>query len=203
MALADKLNVMPVLERMETLPAVARMTVLGALFASVVAVYWVSAFSASLSELNVLQQQHTRLQSEIAQSRGVIANLASFESRRNEMGARLEIALRKLPNSRELPVLLTDITGLGKKAGLEFRSFTPQAERMKEFYAEVPISVEMFGSYHDFGSFFEKLAQHERIVNMTELELMIETPGPNEALLEMRGVATTFRFVENAKTGGE
>ncbi|NRA04260.1 MAG: type 4a pilus biogenesis protein PilO [Myxococcales bacterium] len=203
MALADQLNLTPVLERMETLPAAARMTVLGALFASVVAIYWVSTYSASLSELNTLQQQYAGLQSEIAQSKGVIANLATFERRRDEVSSRLEIALRRLPNSRELPVLLTNITGLGKNAGLEFRSFTPQAERMKEFYAEVPISVEMFGSYHDFGSFFEKLAQHERIVNMTELELMIETPGPNEALLEMRGVATTFRFVENAKTGGE
>ena len=196
MALADQLNVTPVLERMEEMPAAARMAALVALFAAIVAVYWFSSYSSSLDQLNVLQAQHATLQSEIGQSRSVIANLDSFEARRNELRARLDVALRRLPDSREVPVLLTNISGLGKKAGLEFHSFTPGAETVKEFYAEVPIAVEMKGSYHEFGNFFEKLAHHERIVNITELNMAVKVPGANEAFLDVKGVATTFRFVE-------
>lgn len=203
MALADQLNLTPMLERMEGFSPTVRMSVLGGLFAAIVILYWVSSYASSLTELNSLQHQHATLQSQIGQSRSVIANLSSFEQRRGELTARLEIALMKLPDSRELPVLLTDITGLGKKAGLEFQAFTPQAERMKEFYAEVPISVEMVGRYHEFGNFFEKLALHERIVNITELDLSVKDAGPKESFLQMKGVATTFRFVEDPKSGGK
>ena len=64
------------------------------------------------------------------------------------MVRRLTLALRQLPDSKELPVLLTDVTSLGKNAGLEFKAFRPRPEIQRDFYAEVPIEIEFTGRFH-------------------------------------------------------
>jgi type IV pilus assembly protein PilO len=106
------------------------------------------------------------------------------------------VALRQLPDSKELPVLLTDVTSLGKNAGLDFRAFRPQQEIRKAFYAEVPIDIEFSGGFHDIATFFDQIARLPRIINISELEMSISKESSSGTLLKVEGKATTFRFVE-------
>jgi type IV pilus assembly protein PilO len=109
---------------------------------------------------------------------------------------KLSVALRQLPDSKELPVLLTDVTSLGKNAGLDFRAFRPQQEIRKAFYAEVPIDIEFSGAFHDIAAFFDQIARLPRIINITDLEMTIGKENSTATTLKVEGKATTFRFVE-------
>jgi type IV pilus assembly protein PilO len=100
-----------------------------------------------------------------------------------------------LPNEKQLEVLLTDISNLGKTAGVEIRSFQRQQEIFHDFYAEVPIAIQIDGEYHDIGKFFELLSQLKRIVNMGSLKIGIESESVDGTRLRVTGTATTFRFV--------
>jgi type IV pilus assembly protein PilO len=188
-----------ILEQLERLPAPGRWAVLGCTSILVVALYWFTLGSGTRQQLGVLQQQLATIQNQINEARAVAQNLATFEAKRVELEKQLEGALQRLPNSKELPVLLTDISSLGKKSGLEFRAFRPEPEIDHGFYAEVPIHVEFYGAYHDVGMFFDRLSRLSRIVNITTLEMTLASESNEDPKLKVTGTATTFRFV-GAKT---
>ncbi len=84
---------------------------------------------------------------------------------------RRAVAAKALPEKDEVPSLLTSISQVGNEAGLEFLLFKPEAEVLKDFYAELPITMELSGSYHDLGVFFDQLAGMPRIVNINKFEI--------------------------------
>src|SRR5690606_32915480 len=121
---------------------------------------------------------------------------AAFEAELADLEQKLKLALRQLPDSKELPVLLTDITSLGKDAGLEFRLFKPMPEVPRDFYAEVPIEIEFSGTYHDIARFFDKVSKLPRIVNVSRMDMEIANTDMGVTVLKVKGEATTFRFIE-------
>ena len=118
------------------------------------------------------------------------------------MEKRLKQALRQLPDSKELPGLLTDVSSLGKNAGLEFKAFRPRDEIAKDFYAEVPIEIEFSGDFHDIARFFDKVSKLPRIVNVSQLEMEIAGQEFGSTRLKVHGEATTFRFLEHDVAAG-
>jgi type IV pilus assembly protein PilO len=130
--------------------------------------------------------------------RSVASNLPAFELRLTELEGELKTAVRQLPNSKELPGLLTDISSRGKNAGLEFKGFRPKDEVPRDFYAEVPIDIEFTGGFHEIARFFDDVSKLPRIVNVNDLKVEIEKEAPFGTRLIVRGNATTFRFLEQA-----
>ncbi|MFQ5698666.1 MAG: type 4a pilus biogenesis protein PilO [Myxococcota bacterium] len=206
MTLGEQLDLKPILEKLDKLPGIQRMGVLGVVFLAVIGIYWFTLYGGKRDEYRIVQGQLTQLQTKIAETRSVVSNLKSFEQTRETLRKELDRALRRLPNAQELPVLLTDITSLGKKSGLEFRSFRPKGEVDRGFYAEVPIEIELRGRYHDLGVFFDRVSRLSRIVNVNELDLKLADRGSNSPVLNVKGTAVTFRFKDpsaNASAGGE
>jgi len=192
-----------VLEQLEKLPAAARHAIRVGVAALVIGLYWFTMAGDANERLNQLQSQLSELQNDISEARAVASNLKSFEKRRAELQGQLNAALSQLPNSKELPGLLTDMSGLGKKSGLEVRAFDPMGEVKRGFFAEVPIKVEFFGAYHDVGVFFDRLSRLSRIVNITQLDMSVESERSGRPRLKVSGVATTFRFVDQKKKTGK
>jgi type IV pilus assembly protein PilO len=120
---------------------------------------------------------------------------AVFEEEITQLEGKLARVLRQLPNKKELEVLLTDVSNLGKTVGIEIKSFRRQDEVLHDFYAEVPISIELEGRFHDLARFFALVAKLPRIVNMGSLSIGVA--GENEVATRLRvsGTATTFRFI--------
>lgn len=172
----------------------------GALFAGVVlivcGVYGWFLYLPAREELVKVEQEQLQLQRKLSEVRAVAANEQAVRDEIAALEKKLAVALRQLPDSKELPVLLTDVTSLGKNAGLEFRAFRPQQEVRRAFYAEVPIDIEFSGGFHDIAVFFDQLARLPRIVNISELEMTIKKETSTSTLLAVEGKATTFRFVE-------
>ena len=204
MAIVEGLDAKKILEQIDRLPAPARFGILAGVAAVLIALYWFTLFSSTRQNLARLKTQLTQIESDIVEARTVASNLTSFQEKQKELEAELRMALQQLPNSSDLPVLLTDITSLGKKSGLEIHQFRPSGEIQRGFYAEVPIALKLYGAYHDVGIFFDRLAHLSRIVNITELAMKLSDYRNDTPRLEVTGIATTYFFVDmSTRSGGE
>jgi type IV pilus assembly protein PilO len=183
----DKLGKVPRAYRMALLPVVA--VLVGAAYAYL-------GYMPKAAELEKLRADQLQLQRRLNEVRAVAENLAKFEEEIVVLERKLKIALRQLPDSKELPVLLTDINTLGKTSGLEIKAFRPQPEVKRDFYAEVPIEVEFVGKFHDIVAFFDQVARLPRIVNVNKLDVKIGEESTLETVLKVEGEAVTFRFLD-------
>lgn len=184
------------LERFAKLPRAYRIAAIPLIFAVVLGLYGYVLYRPAREQLMVVEKQERELQRQVSEVRAIVANLAAFEKELADLETQLKQALRQLPDSKELPVLLTDISSLGKDAGLEFKLFRPQNEIPREFYAEVPIEIEFSGTYHDIARFFDKVAKLPRIVNVNRMDVQVASRDADGTRLTVRGEATTFRFLE-------
>jgi type IV pilus assembly protein PilO len=187
-----------VFSRLRKLPQSQRIGLLAAIAAAVVGSYVYLFFLPGRETLERLGAQQLELQRKLSEVSAVAANLPAFQARLTELEVELKTALRQLPNSKELPGLLTDISSRGKSAGLEFKAFRPKDEVPREFYAEVPIEIEFNGGFHEIAHFFDALSNLPRIVNVADLQVEIDKETPLGTQLKVKGNATTFRFLEQA-----
>jgi type IV pilus assembly protein PilO len=186
------------LDKLSKLPRGVRLGIAPALCAAVLGAYAYLFFMPARAERTAAREQQLQLQRRLAEVRAVAGNEAQVKEEIAALERRLKEALRQLPNDKELPGLLTDVSSLGKNAGLEFKSFKPNEEVPKKFYAEVPIELEFTGRYHDIARFFDDISRLPRIVNMGEMEVTIARESADSTLLKVAGRATTFRFIEEA-----
>jgi len=205
MAMADRLDVNSLLKRYEALPSPARFGALGGIALLVVGIYYLAFFGGMRSELVDLDRQVEKAEASIQSAKAVASNLEAFKRKREELQTQLQEALRKLPTSSDLPQLLTDITSLGKKSGLEIQSFKRGSKIDRGFYSEQQILLQFAGRYHDIGMFFDRLAKLDRIVNITKLEMKLINDVDVDPRLNVSGVAATFFFndTQAPTAGGE
>ncbi len=191
-----------VFEKLAKLPKSYRMALLPAIVVLVCAVYVYFLYLPATSTLEGIRDQQLQLQRKLTEVRTVAGNEEAVKEEIAALEKKLDVALRQLPDSKELPVLLTDITSLGKNAGLEFKAFRPKEEVRRDFYAEVPIDIEFTGDFHDIATFFDEISRLPRIVNVGSLDVVISTENSLDTVLQVKGNATTFRFLEDASKGG-
>lgn len=119
-------------------------------------------------------------------------NLNKFEQEFALVDGQFQEALNLLPNEKEIPSLLRNITQLGSDAALEFQLFSPRKERPGDFYMEIPVALVVSGSYHSVAVFFDKVGQMERIVNI--LNVNMKPVKPRSTKLITTCDAVTYRF---------
>ena len=183
------------IDKILKLPKAARFGILAGIGALICTGYYFGFYQDSSRELDRLRAEETNLQAKLGEVRLIAGNIVAFEAEIKGLELKLKKALRQLPNQKQLEVLLTDISNLGKTAGVEILSFQRQEEIAHDFYAEVPIAIQLNGEYHDIGKFFELLTQLKRIVNMGSLKIGVTTESIESTRLKVTGVATTFRFI--------
>jgi type IV pilus assembly protein PilO len=187
------------LEQFAKLPRAARVGTLAGIVALLGAGYFFGFYQARSEELVSLRAKELELQRKLTEVRSIAANIAAFETEIAELEVKLSAALRQLPNEQQLDALLTDISNLGKTAGIEIKSFKREDELVHDFYAEVPISVAFEGRYHDIARFFDLVAKLPRIVNLGSIEMNVASQSTLETRLKVTGKATAFRFVGNGQ----
>jgi len=183
------------LEQIAKLPRAARVGIVFGISVIVAASYYFMWYSGTQTQLQSLRVQEAELQRKLGEVRSVASNLAAFEEEIIQLKGKLARVLRQLPNKKELEVLLTDVSNLGKTVGIEIKSFRRGEEILHDFYAEVPIAIELEGQFHDLASFFALVAKLPRIVNMGSLSIAVARENEDATRLRVSGTATTFRFV--------
>ena len=127
-------------------------------------------------------------------------NLEAYEQQLAEMQESFGAMLRQLPNKTEVADLLVDISQSGLASGLEFELFKPQNELPKEFYAELPISIRVKGSYHEFGAFVSSVAALPRIVTVHDINIVPGKEDSDELTMEL--LAKTYRYMDEDEQEG-
>jgi type IV pilus assembly protein PilO len=157
-------------------------------------------YQAQLEQHSRLVEKRNAAQVQLHKNQKIANNLAVYRAEYEKMQVRLNKALGELPLKKEIPNLLTSIGDLAKEKGLEIIRFKPAAERSKGFYAEVPVTLKLAGSYHQAAAFFDAVSKMERIVNIQGLTLGGAKTVQGKTTLAVNCSAITFRFVENPTT---
>lgn len=173
-------------------PLGAKLGLLGMLFALVVAAGWWFLWSPALESLEASKAREDELKSVYVTKKGQAINLEAYQKQLVDIQQSFGALLKQLPNRQEMDALITDVNQAGLGRGLQFDLFRPGAESKKEFYAELPISIKVAGSYHDIAAFTSDVAKLSRIVTIHNISL-VPTKGGD---LVMDAVAKTYRYLD-------
>jgi type IV pilus assembly protein PilO len=172
------------------------------LMASVAAVvlvfgaYWYFVYSGRHAETVAVQAKITDLKQQRESKQKLVANIGQLQETVRELGAQLKEAEAQLPDSKEIPDLLSSISSAGRDSGLEVISFRQRQEQLKDFYAEVPVDVTVRGNYHEVATFFDRVGKLDRIVNVGDIVIQTPKREGDEMIVDTLCSATTFRFLD-------
>jgi type IV pilus assembly protein PilO len=149
-----------------------------------------------VGEISENQAKLDKIEKQLNTAKRNAAALTKFQKKMREAEAQFKTAMRALPEKEEIPSLLTSISKSGQEAGLEFLLFEPKPEVRKDFYAEIPVAINVTGGYHDMAVFLDKVARLSRIVNVKDISMGRTKDGTE---LNTSCTAVTYKFVEPEK----
>jgi len=177
-----------------TWPIAPRVATVIVLIAVVFFVGWYFWWSDQLADLQRLEDEEVTLKTQYKDKLQQAVNLEPLKKQKElaqQYVARLE---KQLPSKSEMDALLSDINQAGIGRGLQFELFRPGQAIVRDYYAELPISVRLTGSYHDIAAFTSDIASLPRIVTLNNLSIVM----PNNATtpLTLEATAKTFRYLD-------
>ncbi|MCB0310797.1 MAG: type 4a pilus biogenesis protein PilO, partial [Bdellovibrionales bacterium] len=149
-------------------------------------------------EVSRLTEKVDGLNAQVSHEQRLANNLSKFRREIKSLEGKLEVALKQLPEKKEIPGLLESVATLAKDSGLEVTRFAPRPELQRDFYAAVPVDIDLRGTFHQVATFFDEIAGMSRIVNVNNVVLKDPQGVEGEAhvKVEVGCVVTTFRYIE-------
>lgn len=175
-------------------PIVPKVGALLGTFCVVFGLLWYVWLDGLSVELGADQQKEVELRKIYVDKLSQAINLDSLKKQLEEVRQYVNQLEKQLPSKAEMDALLSDINQAGLGRSLQFELFRPGQVIVKEYYAELPISVKITGGYHDVGLFAADIAQLSRIVTLNDIQLSPMKDRQNQLILE--GVAKTFRYLD-------
>lgn len=146
------------------------------------------------------EHQRDLLQQDRDRKAAMVKNLEKSRQEVAQLDGDLRKAVSQLPDTKEIPDLLSNISSLGRESGLEIIEFKQRSEQYEEFYAAVPVEIVVRGTYHQVAAFFDKVGRMQRIVNVTDVGIKSPAkPESDAVILETACSAVTFRFLDEAE----
>jgi type IV pilus assembly protein PilO len=169
--------------------------------------YFVIGDNGNLPLLRKAEAEQKSLWGTFDEKQRKAANLEAYRQQLAEIERTFGAMLRQLPGRTEVPSLLVDISQTGLAAGLQERLFQPGGETRKDFYAELPIKIQLTGGYHEFGLFVSGIAALPRIVTLHDIEIARSgrgtsrgrAPAPSDELT-LNLTAKTYRYLDEQET---
>ena len=178
-------------------PTPVKLIAFVALFIALLFAGWKFDITKQREELVSLEQKEKEQMEVLDARQKKAANLNALKEQMKEMEQSFGDMVKQLPNQTEVAGLLIDISQTGLASGLEFKLFQPGGEAPKEFYAELPISISVVGSYHQFGEFVSGIASLPRIVTTHDIKISpIGNSDGDTPSLQMNAIAKTYRALE-------
>jgi type IV pilus assembly protein PilO len=184
------------------LPRSKKIMLLAVILLALTGVYYYFLYTPEKQDLDVLEAKYNTLAKQLQESKDIHRDLEKFEAEVAKLNEELAVVRTQLPDEKEIPDLLRNVSSLGKESNLEFILFRPKPEEPQQFYAKVPIDLAVIGHYHDLGIFFDKVSKLPRIINVVDFNMTRakDTKGKGEVKddSEVRSscLLNTYRFVE-------
>jgi len=150
-------------------------------------------------DLDKAKAEEERLKKDYLDKKRQAVNLPELKKQLVQVGQYVATLEKQLPSKSEMDALLTDINQAGLGRGLQFELFKPGSVNVKEYYAELPISVRVTGNYHDLGAFASDIANLSRIVTLNDMSIGVTANGN----LGMDTTAKTFRYLDQEEVAAQ
>lgn len=170
-----------------------------AVLAAVMALGWYFYWSTQLEDLERTAAEEQTLREAYKSKIQQAINLEGLREQKAKVGEYVATLEKQLPSKAEMDALLSDINQAGLGRGLQFELFKPGQVVVKDYYAELPISIKVSGRYHDVGSFTSDIANLPRIVTLNNLTLITAKDGN----LMLDAVAKTFRYLDEEELAAQ
>lgn len=171
-----------------------RIIILLVIIAILSGVFWYFYWDPKSQELKRLEsnlQKRTKLKNEYE---NIARELPKFEAEFDRLSKEFQEASKKLPVTKEIPALIDSIYSSINASGLQPISFVPKKEVQKDVYIEIPIALDVRGSYFELANFFDRVSKLPRIVNIRDLDLTRSKSSGNTIELAAKFSAITFRI---------
>lgn len=177
-------------------PWVIKLGALASLLVAIIATGFAFDWQDQWEALNQAKAEEEKLKETYLAKKKDAVNLDIYRQQLKDIEQSFGALLKQLPNKSDMDALLIDINQAGLGRGLQFELFRPAAsETITEFYAELPITVKVTGSYHDIGAFASDISQLPRIVTLNDIAI---APGAGGNLV-LDATAKTFRYLDESE----
>ncbi|MGE0825018.1 MAG: type 4a pilus biogenesis protein PilO [Candidatus Binatia bacterium] len=183
------------LERFFDLPFPQRLLSYGLLAIIIVGSYWYFLHAPVANQIVEQETKQQELETEQTKLSTAIKDRAALREALTEVEAQLKEATLQLPEEKEIPELLRQVSNLGRDSGLEITLFRQKGETLKDLHAEVPVEMAVRGSYHQVALFFEKVRELNRIVNIGDISMKDPEMRDGRLQIDAAFSATTYRFL--------
>lgn len=149
-------------------------------------------------KIDNLEKELDRKKRKLEEAERVAQSLPQLQKRHEELQEQLAYAQEKMPKEKEMPELLRRVTEAADQNDLDIYLFHPEEIETKETYIEVPIKMEVTGTYHNLGSFLAQVGSLPRIVTPNKLEIEEVKPTAENAYATLKAqlIISTFVFKE-------
>lgn len=186
-------------ERIAALPRHKKIAVLAGTIIVLLAVDYLYLYTGLSMQIADLEQRVTTAKAERDRKKALVANAPQLRALKTELEARYKEAVAQLPDQKEIPDLLMNISNKARESGLDILSFRPKAENPQQFYAEIPVDVTVRGGFHSLVNFFDEVGRLNRLVNINDINMKNLKPNEDLAVVDTSALVTTFRFLTDAE----
>ncbi len=189
----DLLATMGLQEKMAALTPAQRVLLLIGTIAVLGALFYFLIYKGQLESVNRLHRSIAEQEKKLADLKKAAADVEVLQKDLARAEEELNQALVLLPDRKEIPGLLENVSQLGAEVGLENLLFQPQPEQVQEFYATVPIRLDLIGTYHELGLFLDRVSKLNRILKVENLNMVRQGNSPR---LQVGCTVMTYRFID-------
>jgi len=189
----DRFSLAVLQEKVASLTPQQRVMLFAGTFICMVAAFYFLQYQPRLEVMAALQTDLTQQEARLGVLKEAAAKLPALQEEFVKAEEEFAHLLSLLPDQKEIPALLETVSKLGAQVGLENILFQPQAEQAHEFYAVIPIRLDLIGSYHNLGAFFERMSKLDRILKVENLTMTRQRGG---SALQVACTLITYRFLE-------
>lgn len=176
-----------------------KIAILAAIICLAYGLYYSFIYEPNSNEIANLVESVEIARNEKATKEKKAANMARLEKELRDMEIKLKEAVAQLPDRKEIPDLLTNLSNKAREAGLEIILFRPRNETFQEFYAEVPVDIVVRGGFHNAVGFFDEVGKLNRIVNIDNIDFRNPKVVSDQVTMDISNLATTYRFLDDGE----
>jgi type IV pilus assembly protein PilO len=156
-------------------------------------------YQPTSDQISRLNEEAAKVRKDRDTKKNIVANLGKLQRDLREWDDKLKVVVAQLPDSREIPELLSNISTKARESGLEIILFRPRPENFKEFYAEIPVDIVVRGGFNNAVAFFDEVGRFNRLVNINNIDFKNPKIRGDQVGLEISTLATTYRFLDEAE----
>lgn len=157
---------------------------------------WLFFINGLSQQIEIKQNQLNALKVEIQRGQAVEQKHQEFQTQNKQLLSKLATLKIILPEAKQTDQLLRQVQESALNSNLTIKRFQPLPVVQREFFSEWPINLEVEGSYHSLGTFFDKLSKFSRIVNVSDVKISEGKKADSKSTIAATCSATTFVYNE-------